>query len=79
MFDEPTSGLDLRRMQKVAQLLDDLARRNKTVLVVTHDFELLAACCDSLLLVDNGKVFSAETCNSAMLKHIEHFIRHGAN
>ena len=79
VFDEPTSGLDLRRMQKVAQLLDDLARRNKTVLVVTHDFELLAACCDSLLLIDNGKVFSAEACNSAMLKHIEHFIRHGAN
>ncbi|MBV7301032.1 ABC transporter ATP-binding protein [Corynebacterium sp. TAE3-ERU2] len=75
VFDEPTSGLDLRRMRHVAQLLDNLARQGKTVLVVTHDVELLARCCDSLLLIDGGKVSTIEACDSTSLERTVRFLR----
>ena len=56
LFDEPTSGLDLSHMEMVGQLLTDLARSGSTVLVSTHDPELIGQCCDYILCIDKGKV-----------------------
>ena len=46
LFDEPTSGLDFDHMMKVGKLLRGLAQSGKTVLVSTHDPELIEKCCD---------------------------------
>ena len=51
VLDEPTSGLDLRHMRQVGALLRDLADRGKAVLVVTHDEELAAEWCDTVVLL----------------------------
>jgi energy-coupling factor transport system ATP-binding protein len=56
LFDEPTSGLDFLHMEKVAELLKELAASGKTVLVSTHDSELIDKCCDHVLCIENGKV-----------------------
>ena len=56
LFDEPTSGLDLSHMEMVGQLLTNLARSGSTVLVSTHDPELIGQCCDYILCIDKGKV-----------------------
>ena len=45
MFDEPTSGLDLKHMREVARSLKSLADQGKTLLVITHDPELVMAGC----------------------------------
>ncbi len=49
IFDEPTSGLDLKQMQQVAQALLDLKRKNKLVLLISHDEELLELVCDKIV------------------------------
>ncbi|HEM4770997.1 TPA: ABC transporter ATP-binding protein [Streptococcus suis] len=49
IFDEPTSGLDLRRMQQVASALVDLKMKNKLVLLISHDEELLNLVCDKIV------------------------------
>lgn len=49
VLDEPTSGLDRHHMVQVGMLLRRLARRGKTVVVVTHDEELASAWCDRIL------------------------------
>ena len=46
IFDEPTSGLDGRNMLLIAKELKNAANKGKTVLVITHDEELIAECCD---------------------------------
>ena len=46
LFDEPTSGLDYDHMDETAQLLKRLKERGTTVIVVTHDSELIRKCCD---------------------------------
>ena len=56
LFDEPTSGLDLSHMEKVGQLLTDLSKTGSTVLVSTHDPELIEQCCDYILCIDKGQV-----------------------
>lgn len=49
IFDEPTSGLDLRQMKAVARALLDLKEKNKLVLLISHDEELLDLVCDKII------------------------------
>ncbi|MBR1692450.1 MAG: ATP-binding cassette domain-containing protein, partial [Lachnospiraceae bacterium] len=56
VFDEPTSGLDLKHMAKVGELLLQLRRMGRTVLVITHDYELIACCCSYVLHLEHGQV-----------------------
>ena len=67
VFDEPTSGLDYRHMERVARQLEGLADQGITVFVVTHDVELLAQCCDFLLLIEEGGVGMARRCDTGVL------------
>ena len=45
LLDEPTSGLDHAHMVETAALLRQLQGMGATILVVTHDCELIRACC----------------------------------
>ena len=58
LFDEPTSGLDYAHMEKVGELLKKLADSGSTVLVSTHDPELIELCCDYILRIRDGRVAS---------------------
>ena len=46
LFDEPTSGLDYTHMLQIGQILRHRINLGKTVIVVTHDRELIKECCD---------------------------------
>ncbi|MDR1238246.1 MAG: ABC transporter ATP-binding protein [Propionibacteriaceae bacterium] len=54
VLDEPTAGLDLHHMNAVADALRVLADSGRTVLVATHDIELVAACADLVIRLDHG-------------------------
>ena len=56
LFDEPTSGLDYAHMKQVGDMLQNLAKTGSTILVSTHDPELLALCCDEVIHIKNGRV-----------------------
>ena len=58
VFDEPTSGLDLRSMREVGELAFELSRRGKFLLVITHDYEFIAAICTRMLCLENGELVS---------------------
>lgn len=45
LFDEPTSGLDYTHMLQVSELLKKLREKGKTVIIVTHDIELIRNVC----------------------------------
>ena len=55
VFDEPTSGLDFRSMVNIAALLQ-MPGREVTVLIVTHDMELIDRCCTHVLHMENGSI-----------------------
>ncbi|HEP1836685.1 TPA: ABC transporter ATP-binding protein [Streptococcus suis] len=52
VFDEPTSGLDLWQMQEVGRALLDLKKKNKLVLLISHDEELLDLVCDKIVDIE---------------------------
>ena len=63
--DEPTGNLDSRAAERIFQLFDELARAQKTVLMVTHD-EDLAARGDRRLRLSDGMLVGDERMSSSM-------------
>ena len=56
IFDEPTSGLDLSHMIQVANEIKKLADKKKTVIIITHDYEFIATCCNYVIQMDKGRI-----------------------
>ena len=52
ILDEPTSGLDGQNMRLIAERLKSEARSGRTILVTTHDRELIENCCDNIVEVE---------------------------
>jgi energy-coupling factor transport system ATP-binding protein len=59
ILDEPTSGLDKRHIGHVAESLRELRGLGKTLLVITHDPELILACCTYAVRMENGEAAAA--------------------
>lgn len=73
VFDEPTSGLDFSHMQQVADGIRALRRKNKTIFVVTHDPEFIAACCNTVLLVDHGRIQESYSLDAEGMAKLKEF------
>lgn len=56
LMDEPTSGLDYIHMKQAAEVMQMLKEQGKTLLVITHDDELISCCADYVLRLENGCV-----------------------
>lgn len=56
VFDEITSNLDKETEKDVIQSILKIAKRDKTILFVSHKEEILDAC-DKIYRVENGQVF----------------------
>ncbi|MFQ5463040.1 MAG: ATP-binding cassette domain-containing protein [Phycisphaerae bacterium] len=55
LFDEPTTGLDPARARQVVELIVATHRRQKTIIVVTHDYAPFLACNPRLVLLDSSQ------------------------
>ena len=56
LLDEPTRGLDYVQKHRLAELLQELRAAGKTVLIATHDVELVAATADRVVLMAEGQI-----------------------
>jgi energy-coupling factor transport system ATP-binding protein len=56
LLDEPTRGLDYQAKGALIDVLRRLQAAEHTVLLVTHDVELVAACADRVVLLGDGEV-----------------------
>ncbi|MCR5785414.1 MAG: ABC transporter ATP-binding protein [Eubacterium sp.] len=57
ILDEPTSGLDYKHMQEVSGVLKKLADMGKSVVVITHDMELILSVVDHIICLKEGRVY----------------------
>ena len=55
--DEPTTGLDVTTQKAVMDLVTELTReRGMSTILITHDLGLAAAYCDTVMVMEKGKV-----------------------
>ena len=72
-FDEPTSGLDFSHMMQTCQLLKQLRREDIFMFIITHDYELIASVCDSVIHIEHGRVFEQYDLDSAGIQKLYTF------
>ena len=53
ILDEPTAGQDAESLERCAALIREM-RKEKTVLIITHDPELIAGACDRCIGLSDG-------------------------
>lgn len=64
--DEPIEALDPYHQIKIMQILKDLARDGKSVLVVLHDLNFANQFCDELVLLNKGQVMASGTVEDVL-------------
>lgn len=58
LLDEPTRGMDARRKLDLGDILHDFCREGGTVLMATHDVELVARIASRVVLLGDGAIIA---------------------
>ncbi|NLF10832.1 MAG: energy-coupling factor ABC transporter ATP-binding protein [Anaerolineaceae bacterium] len=56
LLDEPTRGLDYGQKEALVGFLQAEKARGRTIIMATHDVELVAGCADRVVLLGDGQV-----------------------
>lgn len=76
LMDEPASGLDPRARVEIRELLKELKRMGKTILISSHILPELAELCNVVGIIEKGKLLFAGTVREALQRakvgHIVH-------
>jgi energy-coupling factor transport system ATP-binding protein len=60
LLDEPTRGLDYQAKRELVRLLREWRAEGTSILLVTHDVELVAQAADRVMLLSQGKIIADE-------------------
>jgi ABC-2 type transport system ATP-binding protein len=66
ILDEPTSGLDPLGSRQVKDLLLDLGRRGKTIILSSHQLDDVQDVCDRMVILYGGRVRSEGTVDELL-------------
>ena len=57
LADEPTGNLDPKTSLEVMELLNEISKNGKTILMATHDYQLIVKFKQKTLKCEGGKLF----------------------
>ena len=60
-LDEPTAGLDPQVRREIYDIIEELKREKKTLLLTTHYIEEAERLCDRVAIVEQGRVIAHGT------------------
>ena len=70
MLDEPTRGIDVGAKYEIYQLIDSLAAKGKSVIVVSSELPELLGICDRIYVMSGGKVAGEVTAKNTTQEEI---------
>ena len=56
LLDEPTAGVSPKMTNQVSDVIGELKREGKTVLIVEHDLPFISRICDRIMVLDLGQI-----------------------
>lgn len=56
LFDEVTAALDPEMVREVLDVISNLARQGRTMIIVTHEMQFARAIADRIIFIDAGKI-----------------------
>jgi branched-chain amino acid transport system ATP-binding protein len=58
LFDEPFAGLFPEMRKIVSIILQELKQKNKTIVLIEHDIDLIRELCDHAIVMDGGELIA---------------------
>ena len=58
LLDEPTAGQDQRNYTEIMNFLDELHRQGHTIIMITHDMQLMLDYSDRALVIVDGQILA---------------------
>ncbi len=58
ILDEPTAGIDIGSKSEIIELIRDLAREGKAILMISSELTELLAACDRIAVMNDGEIFN---------------------
>jgi len=65
ILDEPTSGLDPNQIVEIRNIIADVGKE-KTVLLSTHIMQEVEAICDSVMIINKGKIIANDSTQNVL-------------
>lgn len=56
IFDEPTRGIDIGAKQEICELILDLAKKGKSIIVISSEMQELLRVCDRIVVMHEGVI-----------------------
>ena len=72
LLDEPASGLDPRARIEIRELLKELQRLGKTIMISSHILSELGEFCNKLGIIERGKLLVSGTIDDLMARARAH-------
>lgn len=69
ILDEPTAGLDIEGKLEIYELIQQLKRDGKTIVLSTHDLSEVEQLCDRVAIIDHGKLIHCSTVKEFAQNH----------
>ncbi|MFO7697500.1 MAG: ATP-binding cassette domain-containing protein [Anaerolineae bacterium] len=69
LLDEPTRGVDRAQKEAFMRYLAGERSTGRTVIIATHDVELVAECADRLILLEGGRLIDDGPVREIMPRH----------
>jgi len=72
ILDEPTRGLDYGLKKNLMKYLNDYKQKGGTIILVSHDIEIIAEFADRVILMSEGKIIADDEKHNVLSKSL-HF------
>jgi ABC-2 type transport system ATP-binding protein len=69
LLDEPTVGIDPQSRNRIFDAVLDLKRKGATVLYTTHYMEEAMSLCDTIAIIDHGRVVLEDSPSAALAEY----------
>lgn len=73
-LDEPSSGLDPQARLEIHDLIQNLRRERRTILLTTHYIEEAEKLCDRVAILDEGRIIAAGTPREIQARTVGHSV-----
>lgn len=68
-LDEPTVGVDVQTRNAIIQYLKELNKAGTTLIYTSHQLNEAEELCDSIALIDEGRIIAHDTLDQLMATH----------
>lgn len=73
-LDEPSSGLDPQARLEIHELVSELRREQRTILLTTHYIEEAERLCDRVAIIDEGRIVAIGTPRDIQTRALGHSV-----